>query len=216
MPVAHADRLVDVYTSSVPGGSAVEALRHELLPRLPRSQIRQDDGLRGSDRLFPHVRRAQSGRPLASDARRDRHRQLLSCARRRRGGRPHARAGRRCACARCAAGRERSRNIATGRASFDAAPDVVGRTLRLRGRPFTIVGVTPRGFSGMTSILSPDIWVPMSGALDVEPIGIHDVVASPTGTTPARSPGRSGWMFMKGPPEARGDDRIRPRPISTC
>ena len=63
------------------------------------------------------------------------------------------------------------------------AADVVGRTLRLRGHPSPIVGVTPRGFTGMTSILSPDLWVPMAAALEIEPIGMHDVVPSPTGTT---------------------------------
>ena len=78
-----------------------------------------------------------------------------------------------------------------------SAPDIVGRTLRLRGHPYTIVGVTPRGFTGMTPILSPDLWVPMAAALEVEPLGMHDVVPSPTGTTRLDRRG-DRWMFMKG------------------
>jgi predicted permease len=74
---------------------------------------------------------------------------------------------------------------------------VVGRTLVLRGTPYTIVGIAPRGFSGMTTILSPDLWVPMPGALDVEPIGLHDVLPSPSGTTRLERRG-DRWMFLKG------------------
>jgi predicted permease len=77
------------------------------------------------------------------------------------------------------------------------ASAVVGRTLKLRGTPYTIVGIAPRGFSGMTTILSPDLWVPMPGALDVEPIGVHDVLPSPTGTNKLDRRG-DRWMFLKG------------------
>src|SRR5207244_933714 len=38
-----------------------------------------------------------------------------------------------------------------------SAPDVVGRTLRIRGNPFTIVGVAPASFHGMVPILSPEL-----------------------------------------------------------
>ncbi|MCI0437356.1 MAG: FtsX-like permease family protein, partial [Gemmatimonadetes bacterium] len=38
--------------------------------------------------------------------------------------------------------------------------DIIGRTLRLNRRPYTIVGVAPAEFRGMTAGLVPDIWVP--------------------------------------------------------
>lgn len=41
---------------------------------------------------------------------------------------------------------------------FEGSPDVVGRTLTLDGRPYTVVGVVPAGFFFMTHA---DIWVPM-------------------------------------------------------
>jgi putative ABC transport system permease protein len=40
-------------------------------------------------------------------------------------------------------------------------PGIVGRTLRINGRPFTVVGVAPRGFSGTTALFSPELWLPM-------------------------------------------------------
>jgi macrolide transport system ATP-binding/permease protein len=75
--------------------------------------------------------------------------------------------------------------------------EIIGSTLKLRGHPYTIVGIAPRGFNGMTSILSPDLWVPVQGAMDVEPVGMHDVVPSPTGTTRLDRRG-DRWLFMKG------------------
>jgi predicted permease len=38
--------------------------------------------------------------------------------------------------------------------------DVIGRTIRINQRHFTIVGVAPEGFSGTTSLVSPELWVP--------------------------------------------------------
>jgi len=75
--------------------------------------------------------------------------------------------------------------------------DIIGHTLNLRGQPYTIVGIAPRGFNGMTSILSPDLWVSVQGSMDVEPVGMHEVVPSPTGTTRLDRRG-DRWLFIKG------------------
>ena len=78
-----------------------------------------------------------------------------------------------------------------------SAPDVVGRTLRIRGTPYTIVGVSTAAFSGMVPILAPEMWIPVSASLDVEPVGMHDAMPSPTGTT--RLDRRADrWLFMRG------------------
>ena len=45
---------------------------------------------------------------------------------------------------------------------FANDPTVVGRTFRMRGQPFTIVGVAPSGFFGETGGESPDMWLPMT------------------------------------------------------
>jgi len=40
-------------------------------------------------------------------------------------------------------------------------PDFVGSTIYVNGQPFTIIGVTPRGFTGVNLMLAPDVWLPL-------------------------------------------------------
>lgn len=58
---------------------------------------------------------------------------------------------------------------------FGGASDVVGRQIRIEGRPFTIVGVTRKWFTGLTTGEPPEITVPLpamslitSGGFDVD------------------------------------------------
>jgi predicted permease len=46
-------------------------------------------------------------------------------------------------------------------ADLHGDPNVVGRTVRLNNRAFTIVGVTPPGFTGHT-IATADLWIPLA------------------------------------------------------
>lgn len=39
--------------------------------------------------------------------------------------------------------------------------DFVGSTLTLNGRSYTVIGVTPREFSGLNAIITPDLWIPL-------------------------------------------------------
>lgn len=50
------------------------------------------------------------------------------------------------------------------RRRYAGARDVVGRTIELNGRPYTIVGVAPRGFLGGKTGLRTDVWVPLAAA----------------------------------------------------
>jgi hypothetical protein len=51
---------------------------------------------------------------------------------------------------------------------FGGSPKAVGRTLRIHGQPYTIVGVAPRGFTGMLPMLSPELWT-ATAWVEVEP-----------------------------------------------
>jgi hypothetical protein len=44
---------------------------------------------------------------------------------------------------------------------FAGDPSIVGRTVALNGRAFTIIGVTPAGFRGTQPYLNLDLFVPM-------------------------------------------------------
>jgi putative ABC transport system permease protein len=75
-------------------------------------------------------------------------------------------------------------------------PGVVGRTLRLRGRAYTVVGVAPAGFSGILPMLAAEIWLPTAQVEDVEPAGMQSYVPSPTGNTRLERRGQR-WLFLK-------------------
>jgi predicted permease len=42
-----------------------------------------------------------------------------------------------------------------------ADPAVLGRTIRINAREFTIVGIAPRAFGGPSSVISPAVWLPL-------------------------------------------------------
>lgn len=47
------------------------------------------------------------------------------------------------------------------RGRFAGDPDVLGRTLLINGRPFSVVGVAPEGFRGVTDLHAPMLWAPL-------------------------------------------------------
>jgi len=48
-------------------------------------------------------------------------------------------------------------------------PSLIGQSLQINGRPFTIIGVMPKGFTGLTSVFSPEMWLPL---------GVYDEIAN--------------------------------------
>src|ERR1700674_636130 len=40
-------------------------------------------------------------------------------------------------------------------------PDFVGSTLQVNGQAFTVIGVSPEGFSGISALIAPDVWLPL-------------------------------------------------------
>jgi predicted permease len=51
---------------------------------------------------------------------------------------------------------------------FDSNPSLLGRTVKLNGRPFNVVGITPRNFMGTYPDI-PNVWVPVSSLPLLEP-----------------------------------------------
>ena len=47
---------------------------------------------------------------------------------------------------------------------FAGDPGVVGRTIRLNGAPFTVIGVAPDSFSGLLIFGHPDFYMPLAMA----------------------------------------------------
>ncbi len=52
---------------------------------------------------------------------------------------------------------------------FASDPAILGKTISLSGRPYTVVGVAPAGFHGLDSILNPEFWVPLGNAESLVP-----------------------------------------------
>ncbi|MDQ3200268.1 MAG: ABC transporter permease, partial [Verrucomicrobiota bacterium] len=67
-------------------------------------------------------------------------------------------------------------------------PDLLGSTITIDSRPFTVVGILPQGFTGTTQIFAPEIWLPL---------GVYDLVANDFETeNRAKLDNRAGRQFM--------------------
>ncbi len=45
--------------------------------------------------------------------------------------------------------------------SHGADLSMLGKTIRLNSRPYTIIGIAPRGFTGTSALIAPEAWVPI-------------------------------------------------------
>ncbi len=75
--------------------------------------------------------------------------------------------------------------------------DVVGKTLRLSGIDYIIVGVAPVAFHGTIPGLRPEFWVPTAMVESLSFAGIQASTPSPTGDTRREQRGNR-WLFVKG------------------
>jgi predicted permease len=56
----------------------------------------------------------------------------------------------------------------TWQSRFGGRADIVGSTITINGRGFTVTGVAPRGFHGAEVFYRPEIWVPMMMQAEIE------------------------------------------------
>jgi putative ABC transport system permease protein len=62
--------------------------------------------------------------------------------------------------------------------------DFIGSNLQINGQPYTVIGVTPDGFSGVSALVAPDVWLPLGvhsslGSAFADSETLHDL-AGPT------------------------------------
>jgi predicted permease len=62
------------------------------------------------------------------------------------------------------------------RIRFDSAADIIGRTLQIDGTSFTVAGVAPQGFLGVSAVFGPDVWLPATMAQQVLPAPMQDAL----------------------------------------
>ena len=60
---------------------------------------------------------------------------------------------------------------------FGASPSIVGREVRIDGRPFTVVGVAPENFHGTFTLLSSELYVPLELFQSQARLSNRDVLA---------------------------------------
>lgn len=60
-------------------------------------------------------------------------------------------------------------NYGTWQTRFGAAPDIVGRQLRLNNVVVTVIGVVPPGFIGVNGLVGPELWLPLRMAEQLLP-----------------------------------------------
>ena len=58
--------------------------------------------------------------------------------------------------------------------------DFVGSALHINGQPYTVLGITPDGFSGVSALVAPDIWLPLGmhsqlGSAFADSESLHDL-----------------------------------------
>ena len=96
---------------------------------------------------------------------------------------------------------------AAWRRRFGGAADVIGKTVRLNGNAFTVIGVAPQEFTGVIRGFNPELWVPLmmipalqaSGGLNVES---GEAVETPE-TLDRLDRRRTRWLWVMG--------RLRPQ-----
>jgi predicted permease len=80
---------------------------------------------------------------------------------------------------------------------FAGAPDVVGKTFKMNGIVYTVIGVAPPEFRGMIPAVTAQIWIPAAMAEKVEPLGNQRTSGRSTGNTRVERRGQH-WLWLKG------------------
>ena len=80
---------------------------------------------------------------------------------------------------------------------FAGAADVVGKTFKMNGIVYTILGVAPADFRGMIPAVTAQMWIPAAMVEKVEPLGSQRVSGRSPGNNRFERRGQH-WMWLKG------------------
>ena len=196
LPVADPERLVDVYTNGSDGDTYATSSYADYLDLSAENEV--FSGMAGYSPMFAAVNAGGRSRLTMGEIVTANYFQVLGVG---------PALGRTFVAADDAPGAARVALIAhhVWQRDFAGDPSAVGRTIKIKGQAYQVVGVLPARFTGMVPLLLPEVWVPVRQADDVEPSGIQDVTPSPTGTTRLDRRGQR-WMFIR----ARLKDGLTP------
>ena len=187
LPVSHPEQLVDIYTT--------RSTEHSTSSWLDYRDLQQGttvfDGLIGHTLMFANVSRDGRSRLLMGEVVTANYFQVLGV---------NAALGRMFAAEEDQVeGGNRLVVLSDGlwRREFGGDAAAVGRSVRIRGLDYTVIGVAPARFTGVMPGISAELWIPASMVDEVEPVGMNDAVPSPTGRTRLQRRGQR-WMFLKG------------------
>jgi predicted permease len=80
---------------------------------------------------------------------------------------------------------------------FGGAADVLGRSFRMNGVTYAVVGVAPARFGGMLPAVTVQLWIPLSMVDRVEPLGSHRNTGGPAAASLLDARGRH-FLWAKG------------------
>ncbi|MEZ5318752.1 MAG: ABC transporter permease [Vicinamibacterales bacterium] len=83
------------------------------------------------------------------------------------------------------------------RRQFGARPDVVGRTVRISGVAYTVIGVGPARFTGTIPGIPTEFWVPVTMVDQLQFSGVQATTDVDPGATRLERRG-TRWLFVKG------------------
>ena len=187
LPVREPSRLVDIFTSGSDGDTYSTSSLPDLLDY--RDQTTVFEGIAAYSPMFAGVSRGDRGRLVLGEVVSGNYFTLLGVS---------ATLGRTLLPADDEPSAPRAIVLSNRywKREFGGQQDAIGQTLRIRGQQFTIVGVLDDRFTGMVPMLAPEVWIPTRYAADIEPVGINDMVPSPTGTSIIDRRGQR-WLFAK-------------------
>ncbi len=80
---------------------------------------------------------------------------------------------------------------------YGGDPSVLGQSIRLDGLRYTVIGIVPPSFNGMTPGFTLDVWLPVMMADEVETMGMNNTAGVPATDSRILERGRR-WMFLTG------------------